>query len=241
MYTLSALVLALALPLTQAAETVLGIYIFSRHGDRTSKSTPPTNLTDLGYEQVFTSGSYFRSKYIASDAPSKIAGISSDLVNYAQIVASAPLDTVLMPSAQGFLQGLYPPAGSLSSQTLRNGTSVESPLNGYQLIPIATVTSGTGSENSAWLQGSSNCANAIASSNEYFSTPEYTSLLNSTANFYKGLVPIVNNTFSADYTTYKNAYSGKPLLTAASPSFTNTASLRSSVCRLHPQRHLPFF
>ena len=209
MYTSPNLVLALALlPFSQAAETVLGVYIFSRHGDRTAKSTPPTNLTDLGYEQVFTSGTYFRNRYIASDASSKIAGISSDLVNYAQIVASAPLDTVLMPSAQGFLQGLYPPAGTISSETLRNGTTVESPLNGYQLIPIATVSSGTGSENSAWLQGASNCENAIVSSNEYFSTPEYKSLLNSTADFYSGLVPIVNNTFTADYTTYKNAYSG---------------------------------
>ena len=36
------------------AETVIGAYIFSRHGDRNAKSTPPTVLTDLGYQEVST-------------------------------------------------------------------------------------------------------------------------------------------------------------------------------------------
>lgn len=98
----STFLLPLLLPLTtSAAETVLGLYIFSRHGDRTPKSIPPARLTDLGYSQIFTSGTYFRNRYVAPDAPSRIAGVSSDLVDYAQITASAPLDTVLMGSAQG--------------------------------------------------------------------------------------------------------------------------------------------
>ena len=106
------ILLSSILPLTTSAETVLGVYIFSRRGDRTSKSTPPTNLTTLGYSQIFVSGSYFRSRYVADDASSRILGLSPDIVDYTQISASAPLDTVLMPSAQGFLQGLYPPVGS---------------------------------------------------------------------------------------------------------------------------------
>lgn len=214
MYSPSIVLLALALPFTQAAETVLGAYIFSRHGDRNSKSTPPVVLTDLGYEQIFTSGTYFRNRYIASDASSKIAGISSDVVTYSQISASAPLDTVLMPSAQGFLQGLYPPVGTKAgSETLRDGTIIQTPLNGYQLIPIATVTSGTGSEDTAWLQGASNCAKAISSSNEYFSSTEYMSLLNSTTDFYRSLTPLTNATFTTEQTSFKNAYSGPSFLT----------------------------
>ena len=51
---------ALAAGSAAVQEAVLGIYIFSRHGDRTAKATPPANLTDLGYEEVFTSGTYFR-------------------------------------------------------------------------------------------------------------------------------------------------------------------------------------
>ncbi|KIW36471.1 uncharacterized protein PV06_11286 [Exophiala oligosperma] len=123
----------------------------------------------------------------------------------------APSDTVLQNSAQGFLQGLYPPVGStLGIQQLHNGSSVQAPLNGYQLIPISTVTSlagGTNSENTAWLQGASGCNNAIISSNNYFLSSDFQALQNSTASFYQSLNPVVNGTFTATYNTYKNAYS----------------------------------
>ena len=202
------LTFALLLPIASTAETVLGLYIFSRHGDRTSKSTPPTVLTDLGYSEVFTSGSYFRDTYIANGSSSQIYNIADSVVKQSQIAASAPLDTVLFPSAMGFLQGLYPPVGStLGKQTLRNGTTVEIPLDGFQLIPVATVSSGTGSEDSAWLQGNSNCAKAVVSSNEYTMTPEYMSLQNSTMAFYQNLEPVINSTFSANQTTFQNSYS----------------------------------
>jgi hypothetical protein len=49
-----------------AQETVLGVYVFSRHGDRTAKATLPASLTDLGYEEVFTGRTYFRNRYVAS-------------------------------------------------------------------------------------------------------------------------------------------------------------------------------
>lgn len=114
-----------------------------------------------------------------------------------------------MPSAQGFLQGLYPPLGATdggSQQRLRNGSEVRAPLGGYQLIPIDTVSTGTASETSAWLQGAGNCRNAIASSDEYFSSAEYEELVESTGGFYKSLAPVVNATFREDYLTYRNAY-----------------------------------
>ena len=204
-------VLPLALlPFSRAAETVLGVYIFSRHGDRTAKSTPPANLTDLGYKEIFTSGTYFRDRYVSSSATSRISGLNADIVKLSQISASAPLDNVLMSSAQGFLQGLYPPVGpELGQEKLRNNTVVQAPLNGYQLIPIQTVTSGTGSEDSAWLQGSGNCAKAIVSSNTYYTSSEYISLSNSTMDFYKSIAPTVNATFGLSDINFKNAYASK--------------------------------
>ncbi|KKY22638.1 putative histidine acid [Phaeomoniella chlamydospora] len=199
------------------AETVLGVYIFSRHGDRTSKSTAPTNLTDLGYQEVYTSGGYYRSRYIDSDATSKIHGINSDLVKLSQLTVSAPSDNVLMSSAIGFCQGLYPPVGTtLGAETLHNGTTVEAPLNGYQLIPVATVSTGTSSEDSAWLQGSSNCAKAEISSNSYYTSTEYLTLLNSTQDFYTSLTPMINRTFSTDEISFKNAYTIFDYLNVAS-------------------------
>lgn len=201
---------AFLLSTTQAAETLLGLYIFSRHGDRTSKAWPPTKLTNLGYSQIFSTGTWFRENYINATSP--INGIESNNVKLSQISASAPLDGVLMPSAQGFLQGLYPPVGAaLGSQTLANGTVVTAPLNGYQLIPIQTASTGAGSEDMAWLQGASSCANAEISSNNYFTSPEYLSLLNSTQGFYSSILPTINTTFNASQATFANAYSSKIL------------------------------
>ena len=86
-----------------------------------------------------------------------------------KISVSAPVDNVLMSYALGFPQGLYPPVGPTSGQqTLRNGTIIEAPLNGYQLILIATVggASGTNKEDAAFLQSTTGCTGAITSSNE---------------------------------------------------------------------------
>ncbi|KAI7118253.1 hypothetical protein KC352_g33600, partial [Hortaea werneckii] len=61
---LTAAAAAAALPAawaqTNSDETILGVYMFHRHGDRTAKATAPANLTTLGYREVYTSGSYYR-------------------------------------------------------------------------------------------------------------------------------------------------------------------------------------
>jgi hypothetical protein len=203
------------LPAIHAKETVLGVYIFHRHGDRTSKSWPPASLTDLGYAEVYSSGNFYRNRYVDSSASDTIFGISSDLVDNYQLNVQAPVDDVLQNSAAGFLQGLYPPVGpTLGSQKLGNGSTVEAPMGGFQLIPVnavASAASSTNSENSAWLQGSSGCNNAIVSSNDYFYSPEYMGLLNSTAAFYQNILPVINTTFTAKTDTFKNAYTSKRL------------------------------
>ena len=224
------------IPLTQAAETILGVYIFSRHGDRTSKSTPPATLTDLGYQQVFSSGGYYRDRYISSNASSRINGINPDLVKLSQLGISAPLDNVLMSSATAFTQGLYPPFdGTNSSQTLRNGTQVQSPLGGYQIIPIQQTTSGTGSEDAAWLQGSSNCANALVSSNNYLASDDFKMLSNSTQSFYDSqIAPMVNNTFTGSQVNYKNAYVRMSSLHITDPVSTLLTAPKSSTSSTSP-------
>jgi hypothetical protein len=197
----------------QAQETVLGVYIFHRHGDRTSKSFAPTVLTDLGYAQVHASGEFFRNRYVESNASIPIFGLAHDVVKTSQLNVQAPVDSVLQNSAAGFLQGLYPPVGAtLGSQTLANGSSVEAPLNGFQLIPVnavASAASSANSENSAWLQGASGCNNAIISSNNYLFSQEYLTTLNETTGFYQSLLPVINATISADKDNFKNAYTSK--------------------------------
>ena len=214
---------------TIAAETILGVYIFSRHGDRTPKSLPPTNLTSLGYKQIYDSGTYYRKRYIASNAPQKIAGVNSDTVRLSQLAVSAPQDNVLMNSAQGFLQALYPPVGNdASTDTLRNSSKIEAPMEGYQLIPISTVSSGTGSEDAAWLQGAGNCANAQISSNNYLKSSEYMSLSNSTLDFYKNLTNATNSVFSESDMNFKNAYSSTLIPTTIPIASFYSSSLSSN-------------
>lgn len=206
--------LALAAIPAASAETVLGVYIFSRHGDRTPKALAPANLTSLGQEQVYQSGNYFRNKYVSSDATSPIYRLSDDIVVNSQLAITSQVDTVLQSSAQAFMQGVYPPVGTLSVQSLANGSSVEGSLDGYQYIPINVVSSPSSSsnaENSGWLQGSSGCGNAVVSSNNYFSSSEYLSTLNSTQGFYQDLLPVINTTFSSSQATFKNGYTSKYL------------------------------
>jgi hypothetical protein len=207
MPSLVALVTAAALfTSTLAQETVYATYIFHRHGDRTAKAWPPSNLTTLGYDEVLSAGQYYHNRYINASSPFHIAGISSGIVVNSQIAVSAPLDTVLQNSAAGFLQGLYPPVGQ-QTETLRNGSTATAPFNGFQLIPISLVSAGTGSEDNGWLQDASGCANAELSSNNYFKSADYQGLLNSTKSFYSRLLPVVNQSFAPSYVTYKNAYS----------------------------------
>ncbi|KAK4031688.1 histidine phosphatase superfamily [Parachaetomium inaequale] len=117
----------------------LGVYIFHRHGDRTSKEWPPTSLTALGADQVLSSGTYFRNRYVESGASTPIASLSHDLAVLSQLTVTAPVDNVLQNSAQVFLQGLYPPAGSAATQKLANGTATDPPLGGYQYIPSSSL------------------------------------------------------------------------------------------------------
>ncbi|KAL2828036.1 histidine phosphatase superfamily [Aspergillus cavernicola] len=196
-----------ALPFTQvSAEKILGAYIFARHGDRSAKILKNTQLTDLGYSQVYLTGSSYHNRYINSSSSQYIQDMSEQVVDLSQLTASAPADAVLQNSATGFLQGVYPPVGSVSSQELANGTTVETPLNGYQLIPLSVIDSGASSEDSTWLQSTTDCQNAIVSSNNYYSSELYNNLLDSTRDFYQSLSSLINTSFSESDMSFKNAY-----------------------------------
>ncbi|KAH8765569.1 histidine acid phosphatase-like protein [Diaporthe sp. PMI_573] len=197
------------LPAEALTETVLGAYIFHRHGDRTTKSWPPTSLTALGADQVYVSGQWYRNRYVASNSTHTILNIASDIAVLSQMAITAPVDNVLQASAEVFTQAIYPPAGSAATQTLANGEEVQAPLNGYQYIPVNIVSSASstsGAEDNPWLQGNSGCAKAVVSSNEYFSSSEYLDLLGQTRDFYQGLLPVYNTTFDSSEATFKNAY-----------------------------------
>jgi hypothetical protein len=196
-----------SLPSLAVAEDVIGLYIFHRHGDRTAKAWKPVNFTALGADEVHSSGSWYRDTYVSEDAPRKISGLSAESAVLSQLDVTSPVDAVLQNSALVFLQGLYPPTKQV--ETLANGSKIEAPLSGYQYIPIAsseTAASDKNSEDSAWLQGNSGCTNAEASSNDYFSSPEYAQTYKDTEDFYQSLLPVIKKTYGKDAANFQNAY-----------------------------------
>lgn len=230
----SGLLLAASLSPVAEAERVLGAYIFARHGDRSPKIFGSTTLYDLGYRQVFDAGSYYNDRYISDNSSKQIEGISPEIVNPKQISATAPAENVLQNSAFGFLQGIYPPVGKVASQTLGNGSEVEAPLGGYQLILLSESTTSKNAEDSTWLQGSSGCSKATVSSNNYFASDMYTKLLASTKDFYKSLEPMLSGAFATSDMTFKNAYTIFDYLNVgrihnSSSEFTHKADLTDDV------------
>ncbi|KAM5355743.1 hypothetical protein ACJ41O_002389 [Fusarium nematophilum] len=206
----------LSVPSLAAAEDVLGLYIFHRHGDRTAKAWKPVNMTALGADEVHSSGAYYRDTYVDDGAPRKIAGLSADTAILSQLDVTAPVDAVLQNSALVFLQGLYPPTGGI--ETLANGSRVEAPFSGYQYIPVNSVESAASakdSEHSAWLQGNSGCTNAEVSSNDYFSSSEYTETYKDSEDFYQSLLPVIDSTYGEDEANFKNGYTIFDLINVA--------------------------
>ncbi|OAA42638.1 Histidine phosphatase superfamily, clade-2 [Metarhizium rileyi] len=199
---------AAATSLVSAAdERVLGVYLFHRHGDRTAKAWAPVNLTALGAEEVYSSGSFYRKRYVQSDAPARISGLSSNKPVLSQLAVTAPQDAVLYNSALTFLQGLYPPIGQ--SETLANGTKVEGPLGGYQYIPVNAIrdaATANKAETQGWLQGASSCDLGVKSSNAYFTSSEYQKTYDESLDLYQSILPVINTTYTEDAANFKNGF-----------------------------------
>ncbi|KFY83364.1 hypothetical protein V498_08129 [Pseudogymnoascus sp. VKM F-4517 (FW-2822)] len=194
-----------------AAETIHGVALVNRHGDRTTKHYSTQQLTNLGYRQSFDAGSFFRSVYVTDGAPKKILGISSDVYNYTQLFATAPDQQILMKTTTAFLQGIYPPlsdinALSLSVETLNNGSSYTTADNGFQYIFLRGRQAN--SPDAMWIKGDEECPAFTTASATFKQTPQYLDLLGDTTPFYAQFWSILQNVY--DYTqknlTYANAF-----------------------------------
>ena len=90
--------------------------------------------------QEYDLGSYLRQTYLNPASSSYIQGIKSDVadINQLYVRADAGGGNVILDSAYALLQGLYPPTPA-SNITLADGQLVESPLGGYQYIPVESL------------------------------------------------------------------------------------------------------
>ena len=98
-----------------------------------------TNGFNILQRQEFELGSLLRSLYLNPSSSSYIQGISNSSSLFQQNQVAVRADAggeggVIFDSAVALLQGLWP-ATTLSSTTLANGTTVTSPLGGYQYVP----------------------------------------------------------------------------------------------------------
>lgn len=193
-------VLGLLISGATAAETVHGVLVYTRHGDRTTKHYGSQQLTSLGASQCFQVGSDYRARYIAADSPHRIAGISEFEYVSSQIYASAPSQAILMNTATSFLQGLYPPLVGLdaqvASQTLNNGSKSTSPLNGYQYVTLKGVLDN--SPDTIWIKGDDACPAYTDAAQAFKQSDEYQTRVAETRDFYQDFFPVLKSVYDLD-------------------------------------------
>ncbi|KAI5458794.1 histidine phosphatase superfamily [Mariannaea sp. PMI_226] len=194
-----------------AAETIHGVVIFSRHGDRTTKWYGAQALTSLGAEQNYQVGSSYRTRYLSADSPQRILGISEDKYVSSQIFASAPDQGILMNTATAFLQGFYPPLGEvapeIASQTLNNGTNSTSPIDGYQYVVLHGINDN--SPDTIWIKGDDACPAYRNASKSFTKSQVFQERLNATSDFYAGFYDVLSDgvyNLKPENMTYENAY-----------------------------------
>lgn len=174
-------------------------------------------MTNLGAQQCYTSGAFYRDLYIASESPSQISGISSDRADHTQLWASAPDQSVLFQTANNFLQGLYPPLATLNSdlatEDLVNGTTTEAPLSGYQYVHIQGEADNA--PDMIWLKGDDECPAYTRASRSYRQSQEYQTTLSDTRDFYSQFQALLGPILGAENVTYARAYDVFDLLSTA--------------------------
>ncbi|KAJ9613422.1 hypothetical protein H2200_003364 [Cladophialophora chaetospira] len=213
----------LALLLAVHAQTtlkhqVLSTFVYTRYGDRTPFVLPisPT-LTPLGAKQLYEAGSRVRQRYLAPESDNSteaasISGIASYQLEYDQLSILSTDDQYVFASALAFMQGLYPPLETMFNYTylagespMSNGSNLVAPLSGYQYPNINSA--GSNDLNSIWTSGSDNCPMYLASTNDYYSSPAFEAVQNSTAEFYSSLQPnLLDGVFSDASVGYYDAY-----------------------------------
>lgn len=215
-FSITAVVAALALANDAAAETILGAFIFHRHGDRLAK--PTTTLTTLGAHQLLNSGKFYHDRYFDPSSDFKIEGLN---ITYheSQFTAQAPNSDVIQNSQYAFFQGLYPPLGSLDSDevsvsekeiiplsnTLANGSELVGPLDGFQYI-VSQGVDESEAPDSIWIKGDETCPSFTNASNAYYKSDEFLKLNASTYDFYQNLSSAVGKGVPKWKLNYQNAY-----------------------------------
>lgn len=177
-----------------SADTLAGIVVLTRHGDRqgfyqSPKTYTPslTNLTVLGYRQQLYNGGDLRARYLLPDSTTPIQGIDANVAENTQVSVIADAGGeggVIVESANALMQGLFPPYNE--NITLANGTVVS--WDGRaQLIPIETIEP----DQSVVMEGWTECSAWTDRLNSWYATDAFKSNAKNAESFYNSIADIL--------------------------------------------------
>ncbi|KAK4658200.1 hypothetical protein QC762_0035870 [Podospora pseudocomata] len=176
------------------AETVHGVVVFTRHGDRTTKHYGAQTLTNLGTTQNFQIGGDYRARYIESSSLTKSS--------------TSPNSTTASTHPS--------PTSTPQSQPKPSTTEANPPpLNGYQYITLQGIPQ---LPDAIWIKGDDNCPAVTQASQSFESSPEFTTKLTSTREFYQSLFPVLKSVYditSPEDLSYASAYDIYDLINVA--------------------------
>ncbi|KAG2118200.1 phosphoglycerate mutase-like protein [Suillus discolor] len=194
---------------TTTAAGLIGVVLLARHGDRTAYYQDPATynstqayITPLGEQQEFELGSFLRNIYLNPDSPSFIQNISTDVadINQLAVRADAGGGNVILNSAYALLQGLYP-STQQSEITLANGTTVLSPLGGYQYIPVQSLEDWQSPSLTSWMD----CEYFQSHLNRTYASSAWLNMSATAAPFLTALKPYLGG-ISNNFTNMWNIY-----------------------------------
>ncbi|PCH40370.1 phosphoglycerate mutase-like protein [Wolfiporia cocos MD-104 SS10] len=177
---------------------VIGAVIIARHGDRQEFYQDPdtyavtsTEITPLGEAQEWQLGNLLRSIYLNATSPSYIMDIAPytstfDGTQVEVYADNSGTDEVIMDSCAAAVQGMWQ-ATTAENITLANGTTITSPLGGYQYVPINAVDPDTDLS----LEGTTDCTAFSQRTESFYNSSMFAEKAKESAAFLDELSPYV--------------------------------------------------
>ena len=188
-------------------EKVWGVFAFTVHGDsKPSALARSQTLTDYGANELAAAASNFRYRYVSGGSDTVIQNLSPTILDSNDVDVLSATDQKTVGSAQAFMQGLYPPLGSMNipSSQVANGSFAQAPLNGYQYPRIVTV--GEADPQSILIEGQAMCDMYDAAEGEYRASDEVQGITRDTEAFYRKLWKLaLSAVYDESSATYTNA------------------------------------